>query len=328
MPSRTYLAKSEKTAGGFKATKDRVTLLFCSNASGDRLLKPLLIHRHLRPRALKGESYDLLPVHWMANQKAWVTTAVFKQWFDEMFIPEVKAYLEEKGLDFHVLLLVDNAPGHTIIDHPNVKVIFLPPNTTSLIQPLDQGIIANFKKLYISRTMQHILEMIENDSKLSVPDAWKAFTIKECVGYIGAAVADIKPSTLNACWRSIWPERVKKRPRAEETDDVSEIILLAHAIGGEGFNDMNSDDVEELTLEAALGDEDLLDMTQHSEQEKNCDDVQEMSAEKLEEGLRLAEQLANHFIANDIHVERAVSFRNDLTYCMARYKELHKSMKN
>ncbi|XP_054746234.1 jerky protein homolog-like [Anastrepha obliqua] len=42
MPSRTYVAKSQKTAGGLKVAKGRVTLLFCSNASGERMLKPLL----------------------------------------------------------------------------------------------------------------------------------------------------------------------------------------------------------------------------------------------------------------------------------------------
>ncbi|GFY27236.1 tigger transposable element-derived protein 1 [Trichonephila clavipes] len=43
LPNRTYIAKDEKTASGHKAkaNKDRVTLLLCSNASGDRMLKPL-----------------------------------------------------------------------------------------------------------------------------------------------------------------------------------------------------------------------------------------------------------------------------------------------
>ncbi|GFS78452.1 tigger transposable element-derived protein 1 [Trichonephila clavipes] len=54
MPNRTYIAKEEKTASGHKASKDRVTLLLCSNASGDRMLKPLLINKSLRPHALKG----------------------------------------------------------------------------------------------------------------------------------------------------------------------------------------------------------------------------------------------------------------------------------
>ncbi|GFT68118.1 tigger transposable element-derived protein 1 [Trichonephila clavipes] len=53
LPNRTYIAKDEKTASGHKASKDRVTLLLCSNASGDRMLKPLLINKSLRPRALK-----------------------------------------------------------------------------------------------------------------------------------------------------------------------------------------------------------------------------------------------------------------------------------
>ncbi|GFX97825.1 tigger transposable element-derived protein 1 [Trichonephila clavipes] len=41
LPNRTYIAKDEKTASGHKASKDRVTLLLCSNASGDRMLKNL-----------------------------------------------------------------------------------------------------------------------------------------------------------------------------------------------------------------------------------------------------------------------------------------------
>ncbi|GFV30451.1 tigger transposable element-derived protein 1 [Trichonephila clavipes] len=54
LPNRTSIAKDEKTASGHKASKDRVTLLLCINASGDRMLKPLLINKSLRPRALKA----------------------------------------------------------------------------------------------------------------------------------------------------------------------------------------------------------------------------------------------------------------------------------
>ncbi|GFW58443.1 hypothetical protein TNCV_3513061 [Trichonephila clavipes] len=49
----------EKTASGHKESKDQVTLLLCSNASGDRMLKPLLINKSLRPRALKDEIINL-----------------------------------------------------------------------------------------------------------------------------------------------------------------------------------------------------------------------------------------------------------------------------
>ncbi|GFU04936.1 tigger transposable element-derived protein 1 [Trichonephila clavipes] len=149
MPNRTNIANEEKTASGHKASKDRVTLLLCSNASGDRMLKPLLINKSLRPRALKGKDLKQLPVHWMANPKSWMTTAIFTEWFNNCFVPEVEAHMKEKSLDFKVLLIVDNAASHPQLEHPNVQLVFLPPNTTSLIQPLDQGIIATFKNIIL-----------------------------------------------------------------------------------------------------------------------------------------------------------------------------------
>ncbi|GFY28059.1 tigger transposable element-derived protein 1 [Trichonephila clavipes] len=104
------------------------------------MLKPLLINKSLRPRALKGKDLKQLPVHWMANSKAWMTTAIFTEWFNNCFVPEVEAYMKEKYLDFKVLLTVDNAASHPQLEHPNVQLVFLPPNTTSLIQPLDQDL--------------------------------------------------------------------------------------------------------------------------------------------------------------------------------------------
>jgi len=49
-----------------------------------------------------------------------------------------------------ILLLIDNAPSHACgyLNMSNVRVKFLPPNTTSEIQPIDAGIIAEFKCHY------------------------------------------------------------------------------------------------------------------------------------------------------------------------------------
>ena len=58
-----------------------------------------------------------------------------------------------KTQDKKVLLLVDNAGGHNITPElikrlTHVEVYFLPPNTTSVIQPCDQGIIRSFKEAW------------------------------------------------------------------------------------------------------------------------------------------------------------------------------------
>lgn len=70
MPKRTFLSKEEKIAPGFKAAKDRLTLLFCSNAAGDCMIKPLLVYKSLNPRALKNTDKNKSPVFWRANNHA------------------------------------------------------------------------------------------------------------------------------------------------------------------------------------------------------------------------------------------------------------------
>ncbi|GFX22764.1 tigger transposable element-derived protein 1 [Trichonephila clavipes] len=88
--------KVEKTASGFKAAKDRVTLLLCSNASGDRMLKPLLVNRSLKPRALKGKDLNTLPVHWMANKKAW---EIGGEGFDDFGEHDIEELLVDEALN-------------------------------------------------------------------------------------------------------------------------------------------------------------------------------------------------------------------------------------
>lgn len=174
-----------------------------------------------------------------------MTAGLFTEWFEECFVPEVKIYMEQQCLDFKVLLLIDNAPSHPVLKHPNVQVIFLPPNTTSLIQPLDQGIIATFKLYYIQRAFQHILDAVEKDN-LTIVDAWKKYSILDCITYASMAKEKLRVSTLNACWKALWPECVKSGTSMTQASmETSEIIALAHEIGGEGFEDLQIEDVNE-----------------------------------------------------------------------------------
>lgn len=110
------------------------------------MIKPGLIYRSENPRALKNKNKDALPIYWMHNTKAWMAKALNLDWFKHCFIPEVRRYWREKGVDFKLLLLMDNVGGHADdLAYDGVQIEFLPPNTTSLSQPMDQGIIRAFK---------------------------------------------------------------------------------------------------------------------------------------------------------------------------------------
>lgn len=77
----------------------------------------------------------------MHNPEVWITEILTSDWFQQCFIPEVKLYLLGKGLEFKVLLLMDNAGGHAVdLTCDGVQIKFLPLNSKSLIQPMDPRI--------------------------------------------------------------------------------------------------------------------------------------------------------------------------------------------
>lgn len=69
-----------------------------------------------------------------------------------------------------VRLFIDNCTAHNIIPASLqcVKVLFLPPNTTSKLQPLDQGIIRNLKTLYMKEAVRQIISDIEDRKETSI----------------------------------------------------------------------------------------------------------------------------------------------------------------
>ncbi|XP_053234890.1 tigger transposable element-derived protein 1-like isoform X3 [Podarcis raffonei] len=257
MPKRTYIRKEEELWPGHKPMKDRLTLLFCANASGDFKLKPLLVYHSVNPRVFKKNNVmrSKLHVMWRANSKAWVTRQFFIEWVHEVFGPSVKKYLRDKHLPMKCLLLVDNAPAHPpslegelVEEFSFISVKFLPPNTTSLIQPMDQQVISNFKKLYNRALFQRCFE-VTSDTGLTLREFWKNhFSILHGLHLIDKAWRDVSQRTLKSAWKKLWPEAVPDRVPEDVEEDaliVEDIVSLGKSMGLE----VSRDDVEELVEE-------------------------------------------------------------------------------
>lgn len=86
LPDKTYVSSSEKTAPGLKQSKQRITFLGCTNASGSHKLTPLLIGKAKSPRCFK-DFYN--PCIYKNTKNAWMTQEIFKEWFFKHFVSEV-----------------------------------------------------------------------------------------------------------------------------------------------------------------------------------------------------------------------------------------------
>lgn len=91
-----------------------------------------------------------------SNPKAWMTRVLFHNFPVNYLSPFAKDYFAKNNLANKILLIVNNSPGHLVINEDlvdNIRVVFLPPNTRSLIKLIDQSIITTFKAYY----MWHIM---------------------------------------------------------------------------------------------------------------------------------------------------------------------------
>ena len=151
-------------------------LLACS-ADGDKF-KPLVIAKSENPRCFRGITKVAFPVIYRANKTAWMTTIMFKEWLERL---NGRMTLQSRN----ILLVVDDCGAHPAVHLSNVEIVFLPPNTTSRLQPCDAGIIANVKALYRKRWLRHVLAQIDEASSAS--DLAKRVNILDAIAWLHLA---------------------------------------------------------------------------------------------------------------------------------------------
>ena len=131
------------------SSKERLTVLLACSATGEKM-KPLVIGHSLNPRCFHGVDKALLPITYRSNRKAWMTSELFREWLEHL---NSKMSAQERN----ILMFVDNCSAHPDMQLSNMKLVFLPPNTTSRLQPCDAGIIATLKGPNRKCLLRHIL---------------------------------------------------------------------------------------------------------------------------------------------------------------------------
>ena len=117
------------------ASKERLTLMICANATGTHKVPLLVIGKSKNPVCFSKlpNKKPPAPAIYMDQANAWMDTATAQRWLNAVFIPFVERV---HGTD-PVVLFWDNAPAHMKVASivPNVKIVHLPENLTSVHQP-------------------------------------------------------------------------------------------------------------------------------------------------------------------------------------------------
>ena len=194
LPDKSLSVKKDRCKGG-KYAKQRITVLHIVNALSEKE-PPIIIGRSVIPRCFKNVKDKRRPCgsYYYANKKAWM---------DSELMEEILRTLNRKcaAEDRKILLFIDNVPSHpeSFSDcFSHVQIVFLPKNTTSKLQPLDAGIIKNFKVFYRKQLLQHVLARIKPGSEASV--VISSVDLLKSFGWVMDAWRKVKKETIVNCF--------------------------------------------------------------------------------------------------------------------------------
>ena len=185
LPEKSLGFIGTKQHGG-KKNKTRITALVAANMTGSEKLPLLVVGKSQKPRAFRNVRH--IPLTYKANKKAWMTRELFTEWLTKL---DRQMKLKRRK----IAMVVDNCTAHPSIDLENIELIFLPPNTTSITQPMDGGVIKNLRYFYRKTLASRRLAAAED----KVPFVWN---ILDAILTLKNAWSLVAQATIENCFRS------------------------------------------------------------------------------------------------------------------------------
>lgn len=268
-----------------------------------------------------------------------MTLEIFKEWFYKHFVSEVKLYCAKNEIPFKILLVLDIAPAHPphLDDfHPDIKVVYLPSNTNSMLQPMDQGIMRLLKAYYTRKMFTQAVTDTKHVHSKTLKEFWRDFNIYASLLNIADSWHQVTNAAMNSAWIKLYPPFVDDFVAFEETlRNVTENILdmsrqLKFDLGEEDIHmlldshaeRLSSEDLIELELEKQrIADAECLNEMRENPEEKKFDiKLLAQAFRKFDEGLELLEK-------QDPNTSRYASVSRNIATALECYKKIYADRK-
>ena len=123
-----------------------------------------------------------------------------------------------------IILLCDNATSHISLPLSNIQLVYLPSNTTSHIQPMDPGIIRNFKLHCRKLQTRHYIRCVESEEPLKID-------VRTALEMIKTSWSDVTPTTITNCWKHTGIVQPSIPESAHKPTDPDEDLSLMNLLG-------------------------------------------------------------------------------------------------
>ena len=153
--------------------------------------------------------------------------------------------------------------------------MFLPPNTTALIQPMDQGVLEALKRRYRRSMLQKLL--LQDQAGKPVIECIKNINIKDVVYMSAAAWDDTSALTLTRSWKKLLASEIatESDQQPEDTDAREEGVealakQLDHNLSDEDISNWMKEDSNDPGYQL-LTDEEIIQQVVNPLAEENAD---------------------------------------------------------
>ena len=198
LPTKSFHLKGERCAGG-KFSKVRLTGLAAGNAAGEKL--PMFFTgKTEKPRCFKDVTS--LPCQYKPQRKSWMDSEIFSD------------YVRKLDTKFDA-----DYPAHPNVDNLKaIQLVFLPPNTTSKTQPMDQGVIRALKAFYCTNFVRPQIKYV--DEGKTIPK----INILQAMRMLVKSWDAVSINTVKNCFRKAGISQETQVPSINEKDDSFKLL--------------------------------------------------------------------------------------------------------
>ncbi|XP_057299235.1 tigger transposable element-derived protein 4-like [Hydractinia symbiolongicarpus] len=236
-----------------------------------------VIGKSVTPRCFK--EVRSLPCQYKAQKKAWMDSEIFTD-----YVKKLDVKFETAGRK--IVLIIDNCPAHPeVTGLKAVELVFLPPNTTSKTQPMDQGVIRALKAYYRSNLVKRQIKFIAGGKE--VPK----INILEGLQILVKSWDAVSKDTVKNCFKKAGISKEAQITSLNDADDpfksLSDSIseLKKREVDGDIFN---ADDFVDIDFEVCtsksieLTDEEIVEIVLNEDKDQNAPNLEDDDDDEIE----------------------------------------------